>query len=102
MISKQRAVLNTIALALPLFFGLAYALLFTPGLPDNIIIPTAGGGLMNFGFWLFYKSTIGPIPKLSKNIFGKNRNMFLFSSSLHLAAIFILLIYDVSWIFELF
>lgn len=102
MVSKQRAVLNTVAFALPLFFGLSYSVMFSPALPDSIIIPTAGGGLMNLGFWLFHRSTIGSIPELSKNILVKNRDMFLLSSTLHFVAIFILLIYDISWILELF
>lgn len=102
MISKQRAILNTLIIALPLFLGLLYSALFNPGIPNSIIIPTAGGGLMNFGFWLFYNNTIKPIPELSKSIFGNNRDMFLPVSILHFIAISILLVYDTSWIFELF
>lgn len=100
MISKQRAMLNTAAFASPLFLGLLYSLLFNLGIPNSIIIPTAGGGLMNLGFWLFYRNTIGPIPELSK--FYKNQDMFLLVSILHLVAISILLVFDVGWIFESF
>ncbi|MBU0531998.1 hypothetical protein KKB44_00735 [Candidatus Micrarchaeota archaeon] len=101
MISKQRALLNICVLASLLFFGLLYSALFHPGIPNSIIIPTIGGGLMNLGFWFFYKSTFAPIPELSKSIIGK-RTGFLFVSFLHLIAISLLLIFDISWIFELF
>ncbi len=56
---------------------------------------------MNLGFWLFYRDTIANIPELQKFL-GKNRNMFLLVSFLHLVAIIFLLIYDVSWALELF
>ena len=98
MTSKRRAALNTAALISPLFLGLSYSMLLSPGIPDSIIIPTTGGGLMNLGFWLFYPDTIARIPELH-GFLGKNRNMFLLVSILHLAAILILLIYDVSWVF---
>ncbi len=102
MVSKKRAVFNTAALLSFLFFGLLYSVLFSPALPDSIVIPTAGGGLMNFGFWVFYSSTIGSIPELRKSFIAKSRDMFLLSGALHFAAVFILLVYDVSWIVELF
>jgi len=101
MISKQRAIVNTVAAALPLYLGLLYSALFNPGLPYNVIIPTIGGGLMNFSFWLFYNSTLRPIPELSKSLLTNNRKSFLLIALLHVVAIAILLVHDIKWIFEL-
>ncbi|MHA2066117.1 MAG: hypothetical protein ACXABY_17235, partial [Candidatus Thorarchaeota archaeon] len=89
-------------IASPLIVALLYAGIYNVDIPYSIIIPTTGGGLMNLGFWLFYKSSIKPIPELSKSLFGKHKDAFLFSSFLHLVAILILLTIDVRWIFELF
>ena len=101
MVSKQRAVLNSIAITMPLAITLLYSVFFDPALPNSIIIPLIGGGLMNLGFWLFYRNTIEPIPELSRSIFGK-QHMFLLVSVLHLVVISILFIFDVSWVFGLF
>jgi hypothetical protein len=100
MESKQRAILFSIAIALPLAIGLIYVALMNTKLPYSMIIPTAGGGLMNLGFWYFYKASVGAIPELRK--IWKSQIMFLFVSILHLVAILILFVYDISWIFELF
>jgi hypothetical protein len=93
--------LNTFLLTLPLCLGLAYAAISKVEIPMSIVIPTIGGGLMNLGFWLFYDRTIGPIPELSKSIFGRSRTGFLLVSILHLVAIFILLTFDISWILRM-
>lgn len=100
MVSKMRAVLNTFIFSLPLFFGLVYSALFGLALPESVIVPTAGGGLMNIGFWAFYNSSVGSIPGIER-ILSKNRHMFLFSAALHFAVILVLLVYDVSWIPEI-
>lgn len=98
MVPRKRAILNTIALTAPLAFALLYSAASNLAIPDSIIIPIAGGGIMNLGFWFFYKHTIGPIPELSKSVFGKQQN-FLLVGMLHFAAIPIPLIFDVSWLF---
>lgn len=102
MTSKQRALLNSIAIALPLVAAFSYSVLFSLEIPESIILPTAGGGLMNLGFWAFYPKSIKPIPELSESIFGKYRNMFLLSGILHFIAISLLLVFDIKWVFELF
>ena len=89
--------INTLSFSSPLVFGLFYSMAFNPGIPNSIIIPTIGGGLMNLGFWLSYKNTIGSIPELSK----LKKNNFLLSSILHLLAILILITVDIAWIFEI-
>ncbi|MBD3210286.1 hypothetical protein GF318_02795 [Candidatus Micrarchaeota archaeon] len=99
MISRQRAVLNILVLASPLFLGLAYVLLARVDFPYSIVIPTTGGGIMNFCFWFFYNQSIKPVPELSNSILGKNRKGFLFVGLLHLVAILVLLAYDISWVF---
>jgi len=101
MVSRERAAVNSICMILPLASALFYVALFDQAIPNGIIIPIAGGGIMNLGFWVFYNRTIGPIHEISRSVFGRQQN-FLLVGMLHLAAIPIALIFDVSWIPALF
>ena len=100
MISREKAILNSAAIAFPLLLGLAYAAIADPGIPNSIIIPTSGGALMNFGFWVFYDKSIKPVPILKK--ICNCRERFLLITALHTIAISILMVYDITWILELF
>ncbi|MEW6748298.1 MAG: hypothetical protein AB1295_01170 [Candidatus Micrarchaeota archaeon] len=97
MVSKGRAVANTIALTLPLASALLYCALAGAPIPQSIMIPLAGGGLMNLGFWLFYHQSIGPIPELSGSMFGRKGN-FLLVGLLHFAVLPLALVIDLSWL----
>ncbi|MBU0527415.1 hypothetical protein KKE92_02955 [Candidatus Micrarchaeota archaeon] len=102
MNKKLEAAIPILFMASPLMLGLLFVELYKPLFPFNIIIPTVGGGIMNFCFWAFYNSIIKPVPILSKTILGNNRTMFLLSSTLHWVTIALLLIFDFSWVFGLF
>lgn len=100
MTSRKQAAFNILLLMSLLAVGLLYSILLKPRIPGSIVVPTAGGGLMNLGFWLFYNSTIAPIQELKGSVLGK-QNMFLFSAVLHLFVILIFLVFDMSWISEM-
>lgn len=101
MVSRQRAVLNTLLMTLPLALGLAYSAISGLAFPESVIIPTIGGGLMNIGFWLFYPSTILPIPELRRSVLARSRTGFLLAFMLHALAIAMLLTLDLRWAAEL-
>jgi len=102
MAERRLALLNTVALTLPLATGLVLVAIYGLDFPDSVIVPTIGGGLMNLGFFLFYSRSIKPIPWLRKSFFGRSRAMFLLVAFLHLVAISLLLTLDLRWALELF
>jgi len=102
MNEKIKRAIPILFMASPLLLGLLFVELYKPAFPLTIIIPTVGGGIMNFCFWAFYNSIIKPVPILSKTILGNNRAMFLLSSTLHWVAIALLLLFDFRWALSLF